>query len=158
MNSLVILMFIGLSFFMLFLFFYILKIEKILEQKLALIEMSIEESNKEIYLLKKKIKSLNEINDLEKLENIINQIVEDVKYLEEKNRNFYKEIEEEIIKIKNYVKKSPLKNLESINKNQELQILNLYKNGYSIEEISKELMVPVGEIEFIIKMAKLPKT
>ncbi|EDM23242.1 hypothetical protein FE773_02950 [Caminibacter mediatlanticus TB-2] len=155
MNSLVIIIFIGLSAFMLFLFFYMLKREKFIEQKFAAIELSVEELNKELFLLKKEIKKINSVEDIKKIEEIIEEIVDDIKYLEEKNRDFYKKIEEEIVKIENNLKKSPVNALSNINKHEESKVLNLYKNGYTIEEISRELRIPAGEIELILKFSNL---
>ena len=156
MNSLVIVIFIGLSFFMLFLFFYMLKREKIIENKFAAIELSIEELNKELYLLKKELKNVDSVEAISKIEKIIEEIVDDIKILEEKNKKFYEKIEEEISKIENNIKKSHLTTtLHSINKHEESKILNLYKSGYSIEEISRELRIPAGEVELVLKFSNL---
>ncbi len=147
--------FIGLSAFMLFLFFYILKREKIIEQKFAAIELSLEELNKEVFLLKKELKNNKSIETIQKLEEIIENIVDDIRYLEEKNRKFYKKIEEEIAKVQLEVKKQNIPAIGNINKHEEEKILNLYKNGYSIEEISRELRIPAGEIELILKFSNI---
>ena len=148
-----IVIFIGLSVFMLFLFFYVLKLEKFIENKFASIELSIEDLNKEIFLIKKEIKKVSSIEEIKKIESIVEKIVEDIKYLEEKNISFCKQIEEEISKITNNIKKSRMNNLNNINKYEESKIITLYKNGYSIEEISKTLGIPVGEIELIVKFS-----
>ncbi len=156
MNSLVIIIFIGLSFFMLFLFYYMLKREKIIENKFAAMELSIEELNKELYLLKKEVKNIDNVEAIAKIEKIIEEIVDDIKILEDKNKEFYEKVEEEISKIENNIKKSHLTtSLNSINKHEESKILNLYKNGYSIEEISRELRIPAGEIELVLKFSNL---
>jgi len=141
---------------MLFLFFYMLKREKIIENKFAAIELSIEELNKELYLLKKELKNVDSVEAISKIEKIIEEIVDDIKILEEKNKKFYEKIEEEISKIENNIKKSHLTTtLHSINKHEESKILNLYKSGYSIEEISRELRIPAGEVELVLKFSNL---
>ena len=147
--------FTGLSAFMLFLFFYILKREKIIEQKFAAIELSLEELNKEVFLLKKELKNNKSLQAIQKMEEIIENIVDDIRYLDEKNRDFYKKVEEEIAKIQIEIKKQNLPAIGNINKHEEEKILNLYKNGYSIEEISRELRIPAGEIELILKFSNI---
>ncbi|MEO1927374.1 MAG: hypothetical protein ABGX26_01620 [Nautiliaceae bacterium] len=34
-------------------------------------------------------------------------------------------------------------------------MVSMYKNGYTIEEISKELRIPAGEVELVIKFQGL---
>jgi len=155
MIDLNIIIFLGLSAFILFLFFYILKREKVIEQKFAAIELSLEELNKEVFLLKKELKNNNSVEAIKKIEEIIEDIVEDIKFLDEKNKEFYLKIEEEIAKLQLEIKKSNLPNITGINKHEEEKILSLYKNGYSVEEISRELRIPAGEIELILKFSNI---
>jgi len=155
MNSLYLIIFIGLSIFILFLFFYILKVEKLIERKFASIELGLEELNKEVFVLKKKLKENDSIKAIEKIEEIIETIVDDIKYMEEKNQKFYKKIEEEINLLSRRVKNSSISNCSNISKHEEDKIIALYKNGYSIEEISRELRIPAGEIELVLKFSNL---
>ena len=143
----------GLSVFILFLFFYILKLEKAIEQKFAAMELSLEELNKEMFLVKKQLKSDETLKTLERLERIIESIVDDVRIMEEKNRDFYRQIESEIAKINMEIKKNSLPSVSTLSKHEEEKVISLYKNGYSIEEISRELRIPAGEIELIVKFA-----
>jgi len=154
MDKLILIIFIGLSGFMLFLFFYILKREKIIEQKFAAIEVSLEELNKEVFLLKKDLKKDNTIKTVEKIEEIVETIVDDIKFMEEKNKKFYDKIENEVSKIYSQIKKNSL-SFSNLNKHEEDKILSLYKNGYSVEEISRELRIPAGEIELILKFSNI---
>jgi hypothetical protein len=155
MIDLNIIIFIGLSFFILFLFFYILKREKVIEQKFAAMELSLEELNKEVFLLKKELKNNNSIESIKKMEKIIEEMLSNIEFLEEKNKEFYSAIEEELSKLHVEIKKSHLPNVTSINKHEEEKILSLYKNGYSVEEISRELRIPAGEIELILKFSNI---
>ncbi|GAB6046020.1 hypothetical protein JCM11957_16190 [Caminibacter profundus] len=154
MDKLILIIFIGLSGFMLFLFFYILKREKIIEQKFAAIEVSLEELNKEVFLLKKDLKKDNTIKTVEKIEEIVETIVDDIRFMEEKNKKFYEKIENEVSKIYSQIKKNSL-SFSNLNKHEEDKILSLYKNGYSVEEISRELRIPAGEIELILKFSNI---
>jgi ATP/maltotriose-dependent transcriptional regulator MalT len=155
MNIVNIVIFGGLSIFILFLFFYILKLEKAIEQKFAAMELSLEELNKEMFLVKKQLKNDDTLKTLERLERIIESIVDDVRIMEEKNREFYQKIEHEIAKINLEVRKSNLPNVSALSKHEEEKVISLYKSGYSIEEISRELRIPAGEIELIVKFSNL---
>ena len=150
-----IIIFIGLSFFMLLLFWYILRRDKLIEQKFAAFELSLEEVHKEIYKLKKETNVTSE-DKLTKIENIIESIVDDVRAIEKKNLEIVTSLKEEVDELKTKIRKNNLPELNSmINKSDEERIINLYKNGYSIEEISRELRIPAGEIELILKFSSI---
>ena len=154
MSALVIIvMFGGISFFIFLLFLFILKREKINEQKFAAFEMSLEELNKEIYLIKKRIKN---IPNVENIEEAIKNLVENVQMTEEKNIEIINLIQERINDLYSKMKYKNMPDIRGdISKSEEEKILNLYKRGYSIEEISRELRIPAGEIELIVKFSNL---
>ena len=58
-NLLIILIFTGLSFFVFMLFLYLIKRDKIIEQKFRAFELSLEEIHKELFELKKKLNNKN---------------------------------------------------------------------------------------------------
>ncbi|WP_457564835.1 DUF6115 domain-containing protein [Caminibacter sp.] len=153
MSMLNLIIFGGLSAFILFLFLYILKLEKKIEQKFAAMELSLEELNKEMFLVKKQIKNDETIKTLERLERIIENIVDDVRIIEEKNREFNEKVENEISKITLEMKKNSLPTISTLSKHEEEKIISMYKNGYSVEEIARELRIPAGEIELIVKFS-----
>ena len=155
MSLMTLIIFGGLSLFILFLFYYILKLEKTIEQKFAAIELSLEELNKEMFLVKKQLKNDENVKTLEKLERIIENIVDDIRIINNKNKEFYQKIESEIAKINLEIKKNSLPNISTLSKHEEEKVISLYKNGYSIEEISRELRIPAGEIELIVKFSDL---
>ncbi len=151
-----IIIFVGLSFFMLLLFFYILKRDKEIEQKFEAFELSLEEINKEIFDIKKMTENIESSEKLEKIERIIESIVDDIRVIEKKNLEIIDSLKEDIENLKFKLQKNNLTEMTKIiNKNDEEKIINLYKNGYSIEEISKELRIPAGEIELIIKFSSI---
>lgn len=156
MISIELIMFIGLSGFLLFLFFYIIRREKIIDSKLLALEDMIEEINQELFKLKKQQNSKESAKLLIEMEKTIEKLVDDIKKIEEKNTYYIKNLEERIEKINSKVSlknKTPLE--LDINKIDEQRIINLYKQGYSIEDISKELMIPAGEVELVIKFQKI---
>jgi len=149
MISIELIMFIGLSGFLLFLFFYIIRRDKIIDSKLLALEDMIEEINQELFKLKKQQNS----KVLIEMEKAIEKLVDNIKKIEEKNIYYIKNLEEKIEKISSKVSLKPLE--LDINKIDEQRIINLYKQGYSIEDISKELMIPAGEVELVIKFQKI---
>ena len=149
------LMFGGVSFFMFLLFLFILKREKINEQKFAAVEISLEELNKEIYQLKKKLKNIENFPKINNIEEALKDLVENMQIIEEKNIEIINSIQNRIDDLYSKVKKSKLPDINTITKNEEDKILKLYKNGYSIEEISRELRIPAGEIELIVKFSEI---
>jgi len=156
MISIELIMFIGLSGFLLFLFFYIIRRDKIIDSKLLAIENMIEEINQELFKLKKQQNSQESTKLLIGVEKTIENLVDNIKKIEEKNIYYIKKLEERIEKISSKVSlknKTPLE--LDINKIDEQRIINLYKQGYSIEDISKELMIPAGEVELVIKFQKI---
>jgi len=152
-NYINLLMFGGLSVFMLFLFVFMLKREKIIEQKFRAIELSLEELHKEVYLLKKQDINESVQKEIEKIENIIDSIVDDIRVIESKNIEIIESLKKQIQELYNEIKKNKLSEISTLSKSDEEKIINMYKNGYSIEEISRTLRIPAGEIELILKFS-----
>jgi uncharacterized protein YoxC len=154
-DMIVYIMFGGLSVFMFFLFFYVLKLEKNIDRKFAAFELTLEELNKEVYMLKKEIQRNDTVKTLNEIEKIIETIVEDIKTIEDKNKLMYKELKEEIAEISHEIKKNKIPEYTNINRHEEEKIINMYKSGYKVEDISRELRIPAGEIELILKFANI---
>ena len=149
-----VLMFGGLSFFMFLLFLFILKREKISEQKFSAIEMSLEEINKEVFLIKKQLKDIENMPKTANIEEAIKDLVENIQITEEKNIEIINLMQERINDLYSKIKQNKLPDISGeISKSEEEKILSLYKNGYSIEEISRELRIPAGKIELIVKFS-----
>jgi len=152
-NYINLLMFGGLSVFMLFLFVFMLKREKIIEQKFLAIELSLEELHKEVYLLKKQNINESVQKEIEKIENIIDSIVDDIRVIESKNIEIIESLKKQIQELYSEIKKNKLPEISTLSKSDEEKIINMYKNGYSIEDISRALRIPAGEIELILKFS-----
>ena len=151
MDNLVLIIFGGLSFFMLYLFYFMIQKEKENETKFLALEKSVDKLSQELYEIKKKLQKNN--NDgIKELEEVIEKLVDNIKVLEDNFVLKVKELEEKVDSVRKNVKKVEFANISG---NDEQKIVSLYKNGYSIEEISKELRIPAGEVEFIIKMKEL---
>jgi len=154
MGKIEIIMFLGLSGFILFLFFYMLKRDKIVDSKLAALELTIEDINQEVFKLKKELNSKDTQKTLEEMEQVIETLVENIKKMEEKNIKYIKEIENKLFSVEHSVK-NKMVDFSNINKSDEQKIINLYKNGYTIEQISRELRIPAGEVELVIKFQSM---
>lgn len=154
MGKIEIIMFLGLSGFILFLFFYMLKRDKVVDSKMAALELALEDLNQELFKIKKDLKNNNTQKTLEEMESVIEKLISNVKKMEEKNIKYIKELENKLFSVEHSVK-SKMVDFSNINKTDEQKIINLYKNGYSIEDISRELRIPAGEVELVIKFQSL---
>jgi len=127
MFDLIIIMFSGLSLFLIILIFLFIEREKKLEQRFLGIEDSLEKLKKELYPLGKDNSLYSIYKEIEKIEKIVLLIWDS---LDEKQKN-------EIKKLKSVTEKD--------------KILLLYKKGYSIEKISNSLKVSPEEVKTILK-------
>ncbi len=150
MDRIEIIIFVGISGFILFLFFYMLKRDKEIDNKMAAMELALEDMHQDIYKLKKEIKNINNTKALEEIEKVIEKLVDNVKLMEEKHIRQIKELENKLFSLEHSVK-NKIVDFSNVNKSDEQRIIHLYKNGYSIEEISRELRIPAGEVELVIK-------
>ena len=150
----IIVMFVGLSGFLLFLFFYVIKRDKFIEEKIISFERNLDNLNKEVYFLKEELKKRNVNASLKEIESIIHRLINDVKKLETKHLTHIQRLEQKMMSIESSVKTKTI-DFSNITKSDEQKIVSMYKNGYTIEEISKELRIPAGEVELVIKFQGL---
>jgi len=127
MFDLIIIMFSGLSLFLIILIFLFIEREKKLEQRFLGIEDSLEKLKKELYPLGKDNSLYSIYKEIEKIEKIVLLIWDS---LDENQKD-------EIKKLKSVTEKD--------------KILLLYKKGYSIEKISNSLKVSPEEVKTILK-------
>ncbi len=153
-KMIVIIMFLGLSGFLFFLFLYIMKRDKFIEEKAAAFERSLDTLNQEVYFLKEELKKRNINASLQEIEKIINRLINDIKKLETKHLTHIQRLEQKMMSIESSVKTKTI-DFSNITKSDEQKIVSMYKNGYTIEEISKELRIPAGEVELVIKFQGL---
>ena len=152
--TMIYLMFGGISFFVLFLFIYMINRDKAIETKFAGIEMALENIFSELDSLKKEVKSPKAVEALQKLETMMEKIVHSMKVLEDKNRERISRLENKLKSIEMNVKESKMPQfMQTINENDSKKIKELKKQGYSVEEISRELRMPIGEVELALKFS-----
>jgi hypothetical protein len=126
--------------------------EKENETKFLAIEKSLDELSRELFILKKSLKEDKDLKELKNMEDIIEKLVNNIKIMEDNFVLKIKELEEKVYSIKKNVKNVEFSNVSG---NDEQKIIAMYKSGYSIEDISKELRIPAGEVEFILKMKNI---
>lgn len=137
---------------------YITMKEKESAKKLLQLERSIEDINKEIYKIQKwivesdkKIQN-NEVNT--ETMDVLSNIKADVISLQhglQSDRDYF---EDKILVLEERLRSLGHFNTPSQQRNEK-QILNLFKNGYTIDAISKELRITKSEVEFVLKLSEL---
>lgn len=137
---------------------YISLKEKESAKKITQLERSIEDVNKEIYKIQKWIlesekKPKNDSQDLETLKSL-GEVKNDIISLQhglQSDRNYFEDkilvLEERLRSLGHF--NTPLQ------QRNETQILDLFKNGYTIDAISKELRITKSEVEFVLKLSEL---
>lgn len=165
---------IALVFILLIIYLYLKDYES--ARKARRYENSIEDLNKEIYRLQKKFKEQE--NDLEKFKQSFKQQIYQETRLEMKNlidsnlyaqispikthlsslREKYEEyqdnIDNKIIALEERIKEFAY-TPSNPNNIDERRIISMYKDGWSVDSIAKELRIGKGEVEFTLKFANL---
>jgi len=149
--------FIGLSLAVVFLFFYMFARDKEIDKKFHLISSALEDINQEIYKLQKhqKDNSLQNIENIiaEQLDGILENLVQTLEQSQYKNQEEIQMLFDKILKLETNIKTMSLPNLDvTMNKKDNKEkIKELFEIGYSIEEIAKEVGLPAGEVQLLLK-------
>ncbi len=127
-----------------------------------------EELNKEIFYLKKKLsetqaniqKSSSRMSDEEIYQEVertvydmVKPLAASIKRVEESLSMIEGHIESRLSSLENGVKQISIP--ASIHGNDDEKIISLYKQGISLETISKELHISKAEVEFVLKINKI---
>jgi septal ring factor EnvC (AmiA/AmiB activator) len=138
-------------------------------KQLTAYERAIDELNSRVYRLEQKNSQEQEnvpdfTKELEAIEAKLNQKLNDLSDPLLKAIRAIKQMEEEMIRINDTLNERITKieennRLSSMSATSKLinekAIIELYKNGYSAEEIAKRERTPLGEVELILKIADL---
>jgi uncharacterized membrane protein YgaE (UPF0421/DUF939 family) len=149
--------FIGLSIAVVFLFFYMFARDKEIDRKFHLISSALEDINQEIYKLQKhqKDNSLQNVEHMiaEQLEGVLENLVKTVEQSQYKNQQEIQMLFDKISKIESNIKTMSLPNLDPIanKKDNKEKVKELFEIGYSVEEIAKEVGLPAGEVQLLLK-------
>ncbi len=146
--------------------------DQAITKQLGAYERAIDELNSRIYTLEQKSEELpsslenlpNFALELEAIEGKLNQKLNDlgdpllkairaIKQMENEMKRIHESLDERITKIEENNKLSSITATSKLI--NEKAIIELYKNGYSAEEIAKRERTPLGEVELILKIANL---
>jgi len=145
--------FIGLSLAVVFLFFYMFARDKEIDKKFHLISAALDNINQEIYKIQKQQKD-NSLQNVEVLiEEQLHQLLDTMKQNQYHNQKEIEMLFDKISQLETNVKTISLPNLNSLEnkKDNRSKIKELFEMGYSIEEISKEVGLPAGEVQLLLK-------
>ena len=152
----------------LYLLYYVYSKDAVYNKNIHSVASVVEELNREIYYLKKNItetqKSIQQntrgMSDKEIYEEIERSVYDMVqplsmgfKQLQENMLAIDSQMESRVSSIENGVKQFSIPN--SVNGNDDEKIISLYKQGITLETISKELNISQPEVEFVLKINKL---
>lgn len=160
--------FIGICVVFLFLVAYVSVREKEIEKKNSLFERSIEDLNHQVYRLKKQLKE-------QEIDTGYNQDVGSIvqkevkKEIDRSSSNFLKAIEaleqtllhhqegseEKIMELQERVRELGYFPTSTTTGADENKIISMFKAGWSVDSIAKELRTSKGEVEFTLKLANL---
>lgn len=163
--------FVGICLVLMMILFYIYIKDLESNKKLKMYEKSIEDLNKELFKLQKKIKEkeIEENSSINRVEFLVKSTLK--KELDRVEVDISKDIEsrfdailDEIDGLKCdfdgriYSVDDKIKELgyipSSSNGADDGNIISMHSNGFSIDDIAKELRIPKGEVEFTLKLAK----
>ena len=141
-------------FVLIFVFFYIKDGE--VQKRLLRYEKSLDDLNKEIFKIQKFLKS-NEIENgyseesQKQLKRDFRNTIDDIYAIIEKDREY---VDNKLLIIEDKIKE--LNYFPSSSSNvDDKRIISMFKDGWSIESIAKELMITKSEVEFTLKLANL---
>ena len=158
----------GMAGVILYLLYYVYSKDAAYTKNIRSVASVVEELNREIYYLKKNMtetqksiqKNTRGMSDKEIYEEIERSVYDMVhplsmsfKQLQDNMVAIDSQVESRVSSIENGVKQFSIPN--SVNGNDDEKITSLYKQGITLETISKELNISQPEVEFVLKINKL---
>lgn len=156
MNILIIILALVILFAMSFAYFYIKDGE--VQKRFARYEKSLDDLNKELYKMQKFLKdngnSISEININEiqnHIKNDVKKAIEKIHSMIEKDREY---VDNKLSILNDKVKEANFFPTSS-NGVDDRRIVAMFKDGWSIDAIARELRVTKSEVEFTLKLADM---
>ena len=152
----------------LYLLYYVFTKDAQYSKNIRSVATVVEELNKELYYMKNKVKDTqktilenrNRMSDKEIYEEVertvydmIQPISLSLKKVQENLETIDGEIELRITSLESGVKQISLPS--SVHGNDDEKIISLFKQGVSVETVSKELHLSKAEVEFVLKINKI---
>ncbi|MDD3467640.1 MAG: hypothetical protein PHE67_10870 [Campylobacterales bacterium] len=156
MMDLILVALLSVAVFFLFVFVYVR--ESAINKKLKLYEKTFDLLNQNIHKLEKEVKSravqaveTQGSPDMEEFSEVSKLIIEKFHELQKDNLEFKESLVERYLELENKMK--PLTSVTPSSTGlDENKIVTLFSNGFSIEEIAKQLRIGTGEVEFVLKL------
>lgn len=160
--------FIGIGFAMMFVFIFLYVRDNETNKKLRTYEKSIDNLEKQLHKVQKKLKE-QELEADDPAKNIQITVKQQVKEevnsalvalhqtlesVEENLNHFKTQIDDKIDMLDERVKESAYLP-STVNNIDEGRIIQMFRDGWSIDSIAKELSIPKGEVEFTLKLTNL---
>lgn len=159
---------VGMAGIILYLLYYVYTKDAEYNKNIHSVASVVEELNREIYYLKKNMKEtqksiqtntrgMSDTEIYEEIERTVYDMVQPLsqgfKQLQENVLTIDSQIDSRVSSIENGVKQFSIPN--SVNGNDDEKIISLYKQGITLETISRELNISQPEVEFVLKINKL---
>ena len=136
-------------FVLIFIFFYLKDSEN--QRRLTRFEHSLDELNKDIYKLQRALKSMQSI-DTQELKMDFRKSLDDIYAIIEKDREY---VDSKLSVLEDRLKEHNFYPNQSSSNIDDRRIIAMYKDGWSIENIARELMITKSEVEFTLKLADI---
>ncbi len=136
-------------FVLIFIFFYIKDSDN--QRRLMRYERSLDELNKDLYKLQKALKSMQSI-DPQEIRMDFRKSLDDIYAIIEKDRDY---VDNKLSVLEDRLKEHSFYPNQSSGNIDDRRIIAMYKDGWSIENIARELMITKSEVEFTLKLADL---
>lgn len=133
-------------FVLIFIFFYVKDSES--QRRLARCEKSLDGLNKDIFKLQKMLKNTPKSAEMEF---DFRKSLDDIYAIIEKDREY---VDNKLTILEERLKENSLYPSSSSNIDDR-RIIALFKDGWSIENIARELMITKSEVEFVLKLADI---
>lgn len=133
-------------FVLIFIFFYVKDSET--QRRLARCEKSLDGLNKDIFKLQKMLKNAPKSTEVEF---DFRKSLDDIYAIIEKDREY---VDNKLTILEERLKENSLYPSSSSNIDDR-RIIALFKDGWSIENIARELMITKSEVEFTLKLADI---
>lgn len=134
-------------FVLIFIFFYIKDGES--QKRLMRFERSLDDLNKDIYKLQKSLKNISS-NDNAELKMDFRKSLDDIYAIIEKDREY---VDNKLTILEDRLKENSFYPSSSSSNMDDKRIISMFKDGWSVENIARELMMTKSEVEFTLKLA-----
>lgn len=134
-------------FVLIFIFFYIKDGES--QKRLMRFERSLDDLNKDVYKLQKSLKNISS-NDNAELKMDFRKSLDDIYAIIEKDREY---VDNKLTILEDRLKENSFYPSSSSSNMDDKRIISMFKDGWSVENIARELMMTKSEVEFTLKLA-----